>query len=197
MANTKIHKQHLRQSAIHDISAAMTSSLNVSNVLTALSDGIATLFPSSCVTLSWVGEYSGAIEPIEQPVRNDDTAMQSAAAHEHGLPQEVFKINLPLLISNVQTDPRTADPDSLRAAGIITYLGLPMIVKEEVLGVLSFFSTEAIDLRTEEETFLTDLTQQAAIAVYNSRLYEQTRNQAAELEKSNRIKDEFLTRRLP
>ena len=133
----------------------------------------------------------GTIEPIEQPVRND-TVRQIAAAREHGLPQEVFKIKLPLLISNVQTDPRTADPDSLRAAGIITYLGLPMIVKEEVLGVLSFFSTEAIDLRTEEETFLTDLTQQAAIAVYNSRLYEQTRNQAAELEKSNRIKDEFL-----
>jgi len=191
VANTKIHKQRLRQSAIHDISAAMTSSLNVSNVLTALSDGIATLFPSSCVTLSWVGEDGGTIGPIEQPVRND-TVRQIAAAREHGLPQEVFKINLPLLISNVQTDPRTADPDSLRAAGIITYLGLPMIVKEEVLGVLSFFSTEAIDLRTEEETFLTDLTQQAAIAVYNSRLYEQTRNQAAELEKSNRIKDEFL-----
>jgi K+-sensing histidine kinase KdpD len=55
-----------------------------------------------------------------------------------------------------------------------------------------FFRRKAIDLRTEEETFLTDLTQQAAIAVYNSRLYEQTRNQAAELEKSNRIKDEFL-----
>jgi signal transduction histidine kinase len=144
------------------------------------------------VTLSWVGEDGGTIEPIEQPVRNDDTVRQIAAAREHGLPEEVFKIKLPLLISNVQTDPHTADPDSLRAAGIITYLGLPMVVKEEVLGVLSFFSTEAIDLRTEEETFLTDLTQQAAIAVYNSRLYEQTRNQAAELEKSNRIKDEFL-----
>jgi signal transduction histidine kinase len=30
------------------------------------------------------------------------------------------------------------------------------------------------------------------MAIYNSRLYEQTRNQAAQLETSNRIKDEFL-----
>jgi signal transduction histidine kinase len=37
-----------------------------------------------------------------------------------------------------------------------------------------------------------DLGNQAAIAIYNSRLYEQTRNQATELEKSNKIKDEFL-----
>jgi signal transduction histidine kinase len=83
-------------------------------------------------------------------------------------------------------------PDYLRAAGFVTYLGLPMIVKDEVLGVLSFYSTEAIDLRPEEEILLTDITQQAAIALHNSRLYEQTKNQATELEKSNRIKDEFL-----
>lgn len=192
VAEAEIHKQRLRQSAIHDISAAMTSSLDVGNVLTALSDGIAALFPSSCVTLSWVGEQSGMIVPIAHPARNEDTGRQARAESERGLPQEIFKLKSPLLISNAQTDNRASDPDSLRAAGFITYLGLPMIVKDEVLGVLSFYSTEAIDLRAEEETFLTDLTHQAAIALHNSHLYEQTRNQAAELEKSNRIKDEFL-----
>jgi GAF domain-containing protein len=63
------------------------------------------------------------------------------------------------------------------APGFVTYLGLPMIVNDEVLGVLSFYSTEAIDLRAEEEIFLTDITQQAAIALHNSRL-SQTKNQA-------------------
>jgi signal transduction histidine kinase len=96
------------------------------------------------------------------------------------------------LIPNIQSDSRAWAPDYLRAAGFVTYLGLPMIVKDEVLGVLSFYSTEAIDLRTEEELFLSDITHQAAIALHNSRLYEETKNQATELENSNRIKDEFL-----
>jgi signal transduction histidine kinase/HAMP domain-containing protein len=192
VAETKIQKQHLRQSAIHEISAAMTSSLDVGNVLNALLNGVAALFPSSYVTLSWLGEHSGMIETVGQPMRNEATDKQIAANSELGLPKEVVNLKSPLLIPNVQLDSRVLAPDYLRAAGFVTYLGLPMIVKDEVLGVLSFYSTEAIDLRPEEEIFLTDITQQAAIALHNSRLYEQTKNQATELEKSNRIKDEFL-----
>ena len=190
-AETKIQKQHLRQNAIHEISAAMTSSLDVSNVLNALLDGVAALFPSSYVTLSWAVPR-GMIETIGQSTRNEVMNEQVGANNERGLPQEVFKLKSPLLIPNIQSDSRASAPDYLRAAGFVTYLGLPMIVKDEVLGVLSFYSTEAIDLRTEEELFLSDITHQAAIALHNSRLYEETKNQATELENSNRIKDEFL-----
>ena len=192
VAEMKIQKQQLRQSAIHEISAAMTSSLDVGNVLRALLDGVATLFPSSYVTLSWVGEQSGMIETIGQSTRNGATDSQVGGHSERSLAKEVFRLKSPLLIPNLQLDSRASDLDSLRASGFVAYLGLPMIVNDEVLGVLSFYSTEVIDLRTEEEVFLTDITQQAAIALHNSRLYEQTKNQASALEKSNRIKDEFL-----
>ena len=192
VAETKIQKQHLRQNAIHEISAAMTASLDVGNVLNALLDGVTALFPSSYVTLSWLGQNGGLIETMGQGKRNEATDKQLAAQSERGLPEEVFKLKSPLQIPNVQLDSRPSAPDCLRAAGFVAYLGLPMIVKDEVLGVLSFYSTEAIDLGSEEEIFLTDITQQAAIALHNSRLYEETKNQAIELEKSNRIKDEFL-----
>jgi signal transduction histidine kinase len=192
VAETEIQKQHLRQSAIHAITTAMTSSLDVGNVLNALFDGVTILFPSSCVTISWADKQTDMIEPILQPPPIHGTGRPAYAENERGFPLEVFKHKSPLLISNAQTDPRASDPESLRAGGYLTYLGLPMIVKGEVLGVLSFYSTETIDLRIEEETFLADLTHQAAIALYNSHLFEQTRNQTVELEKSNRIKDEFL-----
>jgi signal transduction histidine kinase len=191
VAETEIQKQHLRQSAIHEISTAMTSSLDVGNVLTALSEGVTPLFPSSCVSIRWLDEQSGKIEPVARSPRTDYMGELAGAENESGFPLEVFKLKSPLLVSNAQNDPRASDPESLRAASLVTYLGLPMIVKGEVLGVLSFYSTETIDLRMEE-SFLADLTHQAAIALYNSHLFEQTRNQAVELEKSNRIKDEFL-----
>ena len=37
------------------------------------------------------------------------------------------------------------------------------------------------------------MTNQAAVALYNSQLYERTINQAAELHKANQAKDEFLS----
>jgi len=191
VAEAEIQKQHLRQSAIHEISAAMTSSLDVENVLKALVEGVNNLFPSSSISLSWL-DGNGTLKPIHYSAGAEGRDFWSGAECEQGLPQEVFKVGSPLLISNVQSDARSADPDLLRRAGFITYLGLPMIVRDSVLGVLSFYSKEAVHLTVEEENFLTNLTHQAAIALYNSQLYEQTKNQAAELERSNRIKDEFL-----
>jgi two-component system, sensor histidine kinase and response regulator len=68
-----------------------------------------------------------------------------------------------------------------------------MIAKEETLGVLSIYMRDQRGFSSEEELeFLTALVNQAAMAIYNSRLFEQTRNQAVELERSNKIKDEFL-----
>jgi K+-sensing histidine kinase KdpD len=69
---------------------------------------------------------------------------------------------------------------------------MPLIAKGECLGVLSFYAKQEHCFAAEEMNFLTALVNQAAIAIYNSYLYEQTRNQAIQLEKSNKIKDEFL-----
>jgi signal transduction histidine kinase len=74
----------------------------------------------------------------------------------------------------------------------VSYLGLPMIAKGEAVGVLSFYVNDEQGFTPEDTAFLTSLANQAAMAIDNSRLYQQTRNQAIELERSNKIKDEFL-----
>jgi len=57
--------------------------------------------------------------------------------------------------------------------------------------VLSFYTKEEHEFSNEEVEFLSMLAGQAAIAIHNSSLYEQTKKQAADLVKSNRVKDEF------
>ncbi len=57
--------------------------------------------------------------------------------------------------------------------------------------MLSFYTKEEHEFSNEEVEFLSMLAGQAAIAIHNSSLYEQTKKQAADLVKSNRVKDEF------
>jgi len=191
LAEAEIKTQHLRQSAIHEISAAMASSLGVSNVLQALVEGVSNLFPFGCIALSWV-DGKGALEPAGWAAGTGQSSRWSRAERETRLPNEVFRLQSPLFIADACSDPRSADLVGVIDAGCVAYLGLPIGVRDRSLGVLSFYAAEAIDLKPQDQEFLTDLAHQAAIALYNSRLYEQTKNQAAELEKSNRIKDEFL-----
>jgi len=72
-------------------------------------------------------------------------------------------------------------------------LGAPLIVGDDVTGVLSFYSKESRRFTAEEIDFVKGFTNQAAIAIYNSQLYERTMHQAAELLKANKAKDEFLS----
>jgi len=104
----------------------------------------------------------------------------------------VLKQQSPVAAARNQIDAGTSDRELFRRYNLYSYLGLPLIAKQETLGVLSFYSRAEREFSTEEINFLNALVNQAAIAIFNSRLFEQTLEQAIELEKSNKIKDEFL-----
>jgi HAMP domain-containing protein len=192
VAAKQIHEQQQRQTALYDLNLAITSTLDVTRVLHTLLDALSALFPSCAATVSWYNKESGALELIAH--RNIAPAEGPAAevSIDQGLPSLVLKRRSLVIISNAQIDPRTTNPEFFRRNRLFSYFGMPLISKGETLGVLSFFSKEERGFSPEEMDFLSALVNQAAIAIYNSSLYEQTRNQAIELKKSNRIKDEFL-----
>jgi signal transduction histidine kinase len=110
-----------------------------------------------------------------------------------GTPNVVFERKAPWKVRNVQTDPSVRDPEFFRRHGLVSYLGIPLIVKDEILGVISFYTKEEHEFSHEDIEFLTTLAGQAAIAIHNSQLYEESREQAVELEKAIKVKDEFLS----
>jgi signal transduction histidine kinase/HAMP domain-containing protein len=189
---TKIHEQRQQQSALYDLNLAITSTLDLASVLRTVLEEITALFPSCGASVEWINRNTGALEPIAQRNLGPTAGGQRPAAMEIGLPLVVLTRQAPLAISNTHTDPRTGNPEFFRIHHFRSYLGLPMIAKGETVGVLSIYVKDERGFGAEELAFLTALVNQAAIAIHNSRLFEQTRNQAAELERSNKIKDEFL-----
>jgi signal transduction histidine kinase len=118
--------------------------------------------------------------------------MQRDLAQAQRLPLLVIKQQSPMAASRGQFEPNTSERELFRRYDLYSYLGLPLVAKGEILGVLSFYSRTEREFSAPEIDFLNALVNEAAIAIYNSRLFEQTREQAIELEKSNKIKDEFL-----
>lgn len=188
----QIHKQRQQQNALYDLNLAITSTLDLASVLNALLEEISALFPYCAATINWINKPSGALELIAQRNLEPTEDAQPEVAIEQGLPLAVIKRKTYLAISNAQLDPRTTNPEFFRSHRLVSYLGMPLIAKGEALGVLSFYTKEQREFTPDEVNFLHALVNQAAIAIYNSRLYEQTRNQAIQLERSNKIKDEFL-----
>ncbi|MBI3000188.1 MAG: GAF domain-containing protein [Deltaproteobacteria bacterium] len=187
-------QQHLKRvTALHDINLAVTSTLDLRDVLNILFDKIDLFLSYSVATIGLLNKQTGLLEPVA--CRNLDEKEWRAEEWKggRGSANEVLKAKEPLLIPNCQTDPRIRDPEFYRRNGLVSYLGVPLIFKDEILGVLSFHTKKEYEFHNDQIEFLSTLAGQAAIAINNSRLYEEMTELAADLSKSNKVKDEFLS----
>ncbi|MBI2363564.1 MAG: GAF domain-containing protein, partial [Deltaproteobacteria bacterium] len=186
----KRSEQHL--ASLHEINVATTSSLDLRTVIKVLMEKIDLVLPYAAVLVWLRNKDSGRLnraacwnlDEKEWKGRNlpDTPALVKAA----------IEGKVPVVASNVQTDPRTLDPELYRRNGLVSYLGVPLIVQSKVLGVLVFLTREEHQFTEQEIEFLSILAGQAAMAIHNSQLYEQTKGQAVELLRANEVKAEFL-----
>jgi signal transduction histidine kinase len=103
----------------------------------------------------------------------------------------VLETKAPVIIGDFLDDKRVRDPEFFRKYGVTAYVGLPLVVKNEIVGVLSLYSNEQQAPSADQIEFLVTVGNQAAIAIHNSRLYEQTKDQAAALDNANKTQADF------
>jgi len=76
--------------------------------------------------------------------------------------------------------------------GLVSFLCVPLVANNEVLGCLLFLTREEHEFNPEEIDFISTLAGQAAIAIHHSELYDRSQRQSEELTDAHKIKDEFL-----
>lgn len=110
-----------------------------------------------------------------------------------------------LYAADAADDPRNPFGERDGRLGIVSYLGLPVRTREELLGVLSFNTTVPRRYSEEELGYLRSFADQAAVALEHVRLQEAVRRQVAELEarvrertarleEALRVKAEFIAK---
>jgi signal transduction histidine kinase/DNA-binding response OmpR family regulator len=191
-AKRQLQLQNERIRALHAINTAITSTLDLHTVLATLLEKIDHLLPYCAATIRLVNQASGLLEPVACRNLYETEWKADRLRSDCGLADAVFESKSPMMILNTQSSERVREPEFYRHNGLVSYLGAPLIVKDNAIGVLGFYTREEHEFREEEAQFLTALAGQAALAIYNSRLHEETKRQAADLAKANKIKSEFL-----
>jgi len=185
------HQEHI--TALHEIERAITSTLDLHSLLSILLEKIDQLLPYPATTVRLWNKESACLEPVACRNLHEESWKLIARESGRGVTSLVLEKKAPVTIKNVQRDPCVRNPDFCRQHNLVSYLEVPLIVKEELLGVLGFYTREEHDFSKEEIEFLSTVAGQAAVAIQNSQLYQQTRDQAIELERADRIKNEFLS----
>jgi signal transduction histidine kinase/CheY-like chemotaxis protein len=188
--------KHLNHIVIlKDINAALTSTLELSDVLDTLLEKVTDVMPQVAVTIRLRDKESAQLEPvacrnIDEPAWRAATLrwqsrgiMSDAATAQNGL----------LLINDAANDPRAGDPEFCRLHGFTAYLGIPFMVNDQILGLLALYAKEQRQFSDDEFQFLSALAGQASVAIHNSQAHGEIIKLAKDLERANHVKDEFLS----
>lgn len=182
---TRINMDRIR--ALHEISTSITSTLDTRIVLDLLLDKLDLLVPYATAAVRLFNNQTEELEPAAWRQVDKEDWRKYLQKSEGGVSKVVFQAKKPLIVGNLQTDARVRDHGFFHKHGLTSYVGVPMIAKGDVIGVLAFCTAEEREFTSEEIKFLTTLASQAAIAIYHSRLHERITIQAAALEASNKL----------
>lgn len=190
-AREQIQRQSERQSALHELNVAATSTLELSSVLNVLLERLADLAPGTASTIALLGE-DGQMRKVAC-CSVDEESWKRKAYGAKDFPPAALESRDTVQVRELGAESRGVEAEYFLHHGFRSYLGFPLIAKDQAVGILSFYLKENRRYDDEEVNFLRGLARQAAVAIHNSQLYEQTRRQAIALEQANQVKDDFLS----
>ena len=170
--------------ALNDVATSMTSSLRSDELIDSLLDQLQPVLPFDTATL-WLREGDRLIVSAARGFPDTEKRLGLAVAvADSALFKEMIRSGQAIFVPDVREDPRFLAVEAPR----LSWLGIPLVSKNELTGVVAvekwqphFYSHEQIQLAT---TFAS----QAAVALDNATLYEDSLSRAAELdERSQRL----------
>jgi PAS domain S-box-containing protein len=196
----EVERNLRRLRALYEINVSATSSLELNTVLNLLLAKINLFLPlSGASTIRLLNQATGKLElKVAQNIPTEELR-GFAARNQLSFAQVVFEHRDALRLSDAPEDPRCPDPEFYRAHGLISYLGVPLVVKGKTIGVLSLWARAPQEFKNADVEFVKILASQAAMAISNAQLYEDSLRQAEALaqakelaESATRAKSEFL-----
>ncbi|MBI3922109.1 MAG: PAS domain S-box protein, partial [Armatimonadetes bacterium] len=206
LAQQELERRNQELSALHQISSAFTTTLELGEILTALLDNVVVLTGASRGTVMLVDNRTGGLEVAASRDAQGPVPATISLARGEGAAGWVAEHGEALHIPEVARDERylqvTGDrePASAGESNVqihdqdsaianqkseikktFCYLGLPLIVEGRIIGVLNLTSDVQHECSTEEMSFLQSLCVTAAVALQNALLYQEIGSRAKEL----------------
>jgi GAF domain-containing protein/DNA-binding response OmpR family regulator len=160
---------------LRDTAEALGKTLQIDKLLEGALDALQRVVPYDAASISLLHDekcWIVASRGLEQ------LQSKTFTLAERPLVQRVVRERTPIIIPNVD-----AEPDWLPVAGVgpvESWLGVPLIAKDKIIGVLMIDSRRPNAYDEETARLALAFGHQVALAIDNSRLYEQTRAQLRE-----------------
>ena len=183
-----------RLAFLGEIARSITSSLDLDTVLRRIADGAQALCGADTAAIFLADGESNTMVPRYRVGPPLDAYRGFRIRPGEGIGGEVMLTRRPVRIARYADDPRVprAFLSVARETGTVALMVVPILVGQEVAGLLYISNRTATAFTDEDETICVRLAEQAAVAIQNARWAGEQEAARATAEAANRAKDEFL-----
>jgi PAS domain S-box-containing protein len=185
-----------RLALLNRIARAISTTLNLDNLLEIVFQEITSVVPADSF---FVGLYDHQTDQIEFRIRVDGDVHEAPHVRPLGnaLTAQVVKSRKCLLIRDYDREKEHLPMMTLWGTGLPSrsWLGAPMLLGEDVIGVISVQSYSPNAFGEREQELLSTVADTVAIAIENARLYEEEKQRAAHLTQIVKLGTELATLR--
>lgn len=187
-------RQTIRQLArLVEISVTLNSTLEIERLLQYIAESAADLLDcDAAAILLYDQEQNQLVFTASTGIDSEELSRQPVAL-EGSIAGSIFFNNEPILINNVDQDERRDQLTGERTFfHPLKYLGVPMRLRENVIGVLEALNKRNEDFSSTDIRLLGVTASHAAVAIENARLVSALQQANEELLQANKLKSDFL-----
>ncbi|RJP54704.1 MAG: GAF domain-containing protein [Anaerolineaceae bacterium] len=164
--------------ALTDVAATITSSLQRRDLIASLLDQLSPVLPYDTATL-WMREKEQLTVHASRGFPDPEQLLGlKVQLTDSALFKQMIRAGQPLVVGDVREDPRFPPLEAPR----LSWMGIPLMAKGEVIGLIALEKSQANFYTSENIQVATTFASQAAVALENARLFEDSLNRAAELD---------------
>ncbi|HYK38667.1 MAG TPA: GAF domain-containing SpoIIE family protein phosphatase [Candidatus Eremiobacteraceae bacterium] len=181
---------------LYDISRELTAILDRETLLRRIAERVKKLVDYDVFTVMLWNEKANMLEGVFAMHYESAIPARLRVRLGEGITGTAAQARKPLTIPDVRLDPRYIHCETIQ--GVRSELVVPLLLQDRLIGVLDLESAEPNSFTPEHERLLTTLCAFIAIALENSRLYEDARQNEqrllAELDTAREIQRQLLPR---
>jgi len=164
-------RQQIRElEGLIEVSRTIVSPLYLDDMLGVVAQMAARVMEVRSVALHLLDEATGRLTLRAAHNTSAATRVKQSFDIGQGLVGEVARQAMPVSVPDVRKDARYLNRSLAEAEGLVSFLGVPLLVRQRIVGVLSCYTDALHEFTSKETDLFSMLANQTALAIENARL---------------------------
>jgi len=169
-------EKRYREDTFEDVKNAISSTLNLKEVLDLIVQGVVKVMKVKGSTLSLLDKNREKLRVFAHHGLSTNYVDKGPIDSSKSM-GEVLLSGKHAWVKDAASDPRVQYPREAMREGVVSILSVPLIVRNKVIGALRVYTGEPREFSQEEIDFLYRFAEQVAMAIENARSYEDVKDE--------------------